>query len=100
MAEDKQISDLIGGTTYALFNAIKENPAVLHEVGWRDLERLIADLLTSFGWNVTMMPPTRESGVDLSRTARFLSSAYTRHFDSRLKCLIYNVVLHHTENNR
>lgn len=44
---------------------IAENPKSLHSLKPREFEELVAELLTSFGWQVKLTPPTRDGGFDM-----------------------------------
>jgi len=38
---------------------------LLNEMGWRDFEKLIAELLQTHGWDVTLMQGTKDGGIDV-----------------------------------
>lgn len=38
---------------------------LLSEMGWREFEKLIAELLQTHGWNVTVMQGTKDGGIDV-----------------------------------
>ncbi len=44
---------------------IKNNPKYLHNLHWRAFEELIAEILTSFGWQVELTSPTKDNGYDI-----------------------------------
>lgn len=45
--------------------AVAENPAELDDVEWRDLERMMADVFTAFGFAVELTPSTKDGGRDI-----------------------------------
>lgn len=52
-------------TTLDVASRILREGRELTELNWRQLEELIADLLHSEGWSVTLTPPTHDGGVDV-----------------------------------
>jgi small GTP-binding protein len=48
-----------------LCEAVAKNPAALHEIEWRDLERLIARALEEIGFSVVLTPPAKDGGKDI-----------------------------------
>jgi len=38
---------------------------LLSELGWREFEKLIAELLQDHGWTVTLMQGTKDQGIDV-----------------------------------
>ncbi len=49
----------------ALIRAIAATPAVLGEVEWRDLERLLAEALDGIGFKVELTRPAKDGGRDI-----------------------------------
>jgi hypothetical protein len=49
---------------------LKEYPEKLTELPPRQFEELIAELLASFGWEVSLTPPTRDGGYDILAVSR------------------------------
>jgi len=61
-------NDLIVVTEYInakLLKELKENPNKIHELHWRGFEELIAEILASYGWKVTLTAKTRDNGFDI-----------------------------------
>ena len=44
---------------------IAENPRVLDELEWRDIERTIAEVFEGLGFAVTLTPPSKDGGKDV-----------------------------------
>lgn len=49
----------------ALYKAILRHPEILHCLDWRTFERLLADILAEFGFDVELMQGTKDGGVDI-----------------------------------
>jgi hypothetical protein len=54
----------------ALAQEIARNPDYLARVEWRDLERLLGEVLSGLGFNVAVTRPGRDGGFDLELTCR------------------------------
>lgn len=50
--------------------AIRENPQHLYDLSPREFEEVVAELLASFGWDVSLTPPTRDGGHDILGISR------------------------------
>ncbi|MEO1208230.1 MAG: restriction endonuclease [Cyanobacteria bacterium J06638_20] len=48
-----------------LCELIAENPNVLMEIEWRDLERLLSRALAELGFSVNLTPPAKDGGKDI-----------------------------------
>lgn len=48
-----------------LIRLIAKDPAELHSVEWRDLERTLAQAFEGLGFRVTLTPPARDGGKDI-----------------------------------
>jgi uncharacterized protein YjbI with pentapeptide repeats len=48
-----------------LIKYLKKHPHHLHQIHWRTFEELIAELLSSFGWQVELTSPTKDNGYDI-----------------------------------
>lgn len=44
---------------------IAENPRVLDEIEWRDIERTIAEVFEGLGFSATLTPPSKDGGKDV-----------------------------------
>jgi hypothetical protein len=59
--------------------ALRKNPQNLYDLSPREFEEVVAELLASFGWEVSLTPPTRDGGHDIlaiSRDAIGLETAW------------------------
>lgn len=45
--------------------AISQNPELLDVLSPREFEELVTELLSSFGWQIKLSPPTRDGGFDI-----------------------------------
>jgi len=52
-------------TRHALAQSLELTPESIFLLTPRQFEELVADLLSSQGWNVELTPPTRDGGVDI-----------------------------------
>ena len=48
-----------------LYQAIQREPQLLHTLNWRTFERLLADVMETFGYQVELMAGTKDGGVDI-----------------------------------
>jgi CheY-like chemotaxis protein len=48
-----------------LYQAIQREPQLLHTLNWRTFERLLADVMETFGYQVELMAGTQDGGVDI-----------------------------------
>jgi hypothetical protein len=92
-------------TTYeALARLIHENPSLLDDVEWRELEKLLHEVLSELGYRVTLTPPSKDRGKDLIVECKAKSGTGTyyvevKHWRSEQKVGIktirdfYNVVV-------
>lgn len=46
-------------------NEISKNPELIYSVAPRVFEEIVAELLSSFGWQIKLSPPTRDGGFDI-----------------------------------
>lgn len=44
---------------------IAQNPNVLKDIEWRDLERIISEILSKMGFDVTLTPSSKDGGKDI-----------------------------------
>jgi restriction endonuclease Mrr len=49
----------------ALYKALIEHPDLLRSINWRTFEKLLADILESFGYEIELQRGTKDGGVDL-----------------------------------
>ena len=49
----------------ALYRALKQHPELLRTLHWRTFEKLLADVLERFGYEVELQKGTQDGGVDL-----------------------------------
>jgi HJR/Mrr/RecB family endonuclease len=49
----------------ALYKALLAHPELLHSFSWRTFEKLLADILESFGYEIELQRGTKDGGVDL-----------------------------------
>jgi len=61
----KEAIKLIADLSQRLALLIAKDPKVLHVVEWRDLERLLAEVFSGLGFNVTLTPSSKDGGKDL-----------------------------------
>jgi restriction endonuclease Mrr len=54
----------------ALYKALKSNPELLYTLEWRVFERMLADMLERFGFEVELQRGTKDGGVDLFAVKR------------------------------
>lgn len=59
------IAVLVGQLSKSLIQAVANNPAVLNEVEWRDLERMIAEIFAKFDCAVTLTRGSKDGGKDV-----------------------------------
>lgn len=62
-----------------LIEALRANPQRLYDLSPREFEEIVAELLASFGWDVSLTPATRDGGHDIlavSRDALGLETAW------------------------
>ena len=60
--------DLIQVTEYLnieLLKQLKSNPSKIQSLHWRGFEELIAELLSFYGWQVSLTSKTRDNGYDI-----------------------------------
>jgi hypothetical protein len=48
-----------------LIKHLQQNPSELARLSGLSFERVIAELLASFGWRVSLTPPSRDGGIDI-----------------------------------
>ncbi|MEM7204923.1 MAG: pentapeptide repeat-containing protein [Planctomycetota bacterium] len=48
-----------------LMRDLKKNPKAIRDIGTRQFEELIAEILASYGWEVQLTPKTRDGGYDI-----------------------------------
>lgn len=51
-------------------DAVRSNPDLLNELGSREFEEFVAELLASFGWDISITAATRDGGHDLLAISR------------------------------
>lgn len=49
----------------ALYEAILNNPALLKSIHWRNFEKLLADILETFEYEIDLMQGTKDGGIDI-----------------------------------
>ena len=58
------VSDLHTLNT-GMIRSLAQDPKLLHDISPRHFEELVAELLASFGWNVTLTAQSRDGGYDI-----------------------------------
>jgi len=56
-----------------LVEFLKRNPEELYKLSWRAFEELIAEFLSSFGWEVKLTQPSKDHGYDIFGVYRDVS---------------------------
>jgi GTPase SAR1 family protein len=71
-ANDEEENDEPGGVAFlvsslaeSLCDLVAKHPHALHEIEWRDLERIIATALEKIGFSVELTPPAKDGGKDI-----------------------------------
>ena len=54
----------------ALYKALIKHPELLRSLDWRTFERLLADILERFGYEVELQRGTKDGGIDLFAVKR------------------------------
>ena len=54
----------------ALYQALIKHPELLRTINWRTFEKLLADVLESFGYEIELQRGTKDGGVDLFAVKR------------------------------
>jgi hypothetical protein len=49
----------------SLYQVLIKNPQLLHSLHWRSFERLLADILDAFGYEIELQQGSKDGGVDL-----------------------------------
>jgi restriction system protein len=49
----------------ALYKTLIEHPELLKTLNWRSFEKLLADMLETFGYEVSLMQGTKDGGIDI-----------------------------------
>lgn len=60
-----ELIEAINAITVALIKYLKEHPKVLYEIKPRQFEKLIAEILSSYGWQVQLTPAIKDGGYDI-----------------------------------
>ena len=60
-----------------LLSRLVRNPRQLNELGSRQFEELIAELLSSFGWDVHLTPQTKDGGYDIFAISKDMAGVRT-----------------------
>ena len=56
---------------------LKQNPKKIHEIGSRQFEELIAEILAGYGWQVQLTPSTKDGGYDLFAVTKNIAGVET-----------------------
>lgn len=48
-----------------LYKALSENPELMHSLNWRTFEKLLADILDTFGYEVELQQGSKDGGIDI-----------------------------------
>ena len=59
--------------TTELIVYLKKHPDKMYELKPRQFEELIAEILTSYGWEVQITPPTKDGGYDIFAVSKDIS---------------------------
>lgn len=62
------LNDLVIVTEYLnteLLKLLKKDPSKIDSLHWREFEELIAEILSFYGWKVTLTSKTRDNGYDI-----------------------------------
>lgn len=60
-----QVQILIRGISHEFAQLVAEDPETLDHLEWRDLERMMARVMSGLGFSVTLTPPSKDGGKDL-----------------------------------
>lgn len=67
----------VGALCERFAKEIARDPDFLEQIEWRDLERLLADVLGKLGFKVTLTEPSKDGGKDLVLETSYEGAAYT-----------------------
>jgi restriction system protein len=56
---------LIRSISHEFATRVAKDPAMLDHLEWRDLERMMERVMQGLGFNVTLIPPSKDGGKDL-----------------------------------
>ena len=60
-----EVQILFKNTYDALARLIHDQPCLLDDLEWRELEKLLEEVLSGIGYSVTLTPPSKDGGKDL-----------------------------------
>ncbi|NQT36211.1 MAG: restriction endonuclease [Planctomycetes bacterium] len=85
-----EVQILFKNTYQALARLIQEQPSHLDDVEWRELEKLLKEVLSGIGYSVTLTPASKDGGKDLILECRLPSGTRTyfievKHWRSKQK---------------
>ncbi len=69
-APSADLISVIESISTEMVERIKRNPRELHQLGSRQFEELVAELLSSYGWRVSLTKATRDGGYDIFGVSR------------------------------
>jgi RNA polymerase sigma factor for flagellar operon FliA len=70
----KQIIKVVDVVNIEFINYLKKHPKALYEIKPRQFEELIAEILTSYGWQIQLTPPIKDGGYDIFAISKDLLS--------------------------
>ncbi len=60
-----ELIEVVQTISFELLKYLKTHPSTLYSLKPREFEEIIAEILASFGWQVTLTPATKDGGFDL-----------------------------------
>ncbi|MFC1633967.1 pentapeptide repeat-containing protein [Planctomycetota bacterium] len=72
-----QLIEVVHGISAQLISYIATHPRSLHELKPRQFEELIAEILSSYGWQICLTPPTKDGGYDLFAISKDIAGVQT-----------------------
>lgn len=69
--------EVVGSVSAELIERIKQYPQLLHKIGTRTFEELVAELLAQYGWQVHLTPPSKDGGFDILAVSKELAGTRT-----------------------
>ena len=60
-----EVRMILRAVSSKFISMIAENPLVLRELEWRDIERTITEVFSGLGFSATLTPPSKDGGKDI-----------------------------------
>ncbi|MDD2466191.1 MAG: restriction endonuclease [Desulfobulbus sp.] len=73
----KEVIEVVCLINRELINYLKYNPKELYRLQPRQFEELVAEILSSYGWEVKLTPSTKDGGYDLFAIVKDISGVST-----------------------